>query len=311
MKIRVPNFMKKLIPIFIASTLISGCASHTYSKHELPINNNKVVFPPLKVISDNQYEWDTTISEALNIAKLAQPAGVGNDMRDATDGKTVKINRNDSGNRLLEGVIGFASGGVMGAMSSDNLNRINNELVEWKPTIVEIVDKETVLVDGQIDFRNVRNMLAEKIKKAISVNYPDIQWGESLTYKGKDYNPMLAQTYNNNDLCQSIREHDALSKKNVKPNLQNLKNLFYDGEEKVAPICFIAFDIRATKETTEGKIALVAEMERGFMLADALAKNYDGYVMVPDIYFINSAEKIIRDYAYVSKNGKELLFEKP
>jgi hypothetical protein len=300
--------MKNLTSILIISVLASGCAS---TGNDLPMVNNQVVFPPLKVISENKYEWDDSISEALNIAKLAQPAGVGNDMSDATDGTTVTLNRNTSGNRLLEGALGLATGGLMGALSSDNLNRINNELIEWKPTIVELVNKDTISENGKIDFRKARNFLATKIRAAVSVDYPNLVWGEPLTLKSSEFKHTLWQVMYDDVLCLELRKHDALRKDKVEDNYKTLSDHFHEGKDELVNACYLIFDISVSKETTEGELALVAQMTKGFMLADELAKNYQGYVMVPDIYFINDVEKITYDYAYVAKSGEKLLFQTP
>jgi len=300
--------MKKLTSILIVGALVSGCAS---TQKELPIVNNQVVFPPLNVISEIKYEWDDSISEALNIAKVAQPAGVGNDMSDATDGTTVTLNRNTSGNRLLEGALGFATGSLMGGLSSDNLNRINNELIEWKPSIVELVDKETISENGQIDFRKARDYLATKIRAAVSVDYPDIEWGAPLTLIDREFKHTLWQVMYNDELCLELRKHDALIKDNIVDNYKTLSDHFYEGKNVLVNACYLRFDISVSRETADGQLALVAQMKRGFMLADEIAKNYQGYVMVPDIYFINDVEKITYDYAYVSKYGEKLLFQTP
>lgn len=123
--------MKILFPLLAISAALLGCSStpKMIERYELPIVNNQAVFPPLKLLSENIYQWDESISEALNIAKLAQPAGVANDMWDETDGKTVRIDRTGMGGRVVDGLIGFASGGAMGALSLDNLSELPRDIV--------------------------------------------------------------------------------------------------------------------------------------------------------------------------------------
>ncbi|HAQ47834.1 MAG TPA: hypothetical protein DCR37_02125 [Glaciecola sp.] len=299
--------MKKLTSILIIGALASGCAS---TGNDLLIVNNQVVFPPLNVISENKYEWNDSISEALNIAKLAQPAGVGNDMRDATDGTTVTLNRNTSGNRLLEGALGFATGGLMGALSSDNLNRVNNESIEWKPSIVELVEKDTISENGQIDFRKARNYLATKIRAAISVDYPDMAWGDVLTRKGKEFEPNLTLIVTG-DFCTELKKFDFKNDDELRLNSQNYKKYYVDGRDKVEVFCSGTWDISVSKELTDGRYALVAESKYGFIFNRSLINHYNGYVMVPDIYFKNSVEYETTEFAYVAKSGEQLLFQTP
>lgn len=56
----------------VISAAMAGCASTSES-----LSNQGAVYPELKVMSDRTYVWDDSISEALNVARMAQPAGVG------------------------------------------------------------------------------------------------------------------------------------------------------------------------------------------------------------------------------------------
>jgi hypothetical protein len=46
-----------------------------------------------------------------------------------------------------------------------------------------------------------RNYLAAKIRAAVSVDYPDLEWGAPLTLRKREFKPTLWQMISNNDEC--------------------------------------------------------------------------------------------------------------
>ncbi len=157
-----------------------------------------------------------------------------------------------------------------------------------------------------------RNYLAAKIRAAVSVDYPDLEWGAPLTLRKREFKPTLWQIISDNDeLCLALRKHDAKLKDDIKKHLIKPSKHFYEGGDEIVSSCSLEFNVNVSREASDGKLVLVAQMKGGFMLADELANNYQGHVMVPDIYFINGHERITADYAYVSKYGEKLLFQTP
>jgi hypothetical protein len=268
------------------------------------------VFPMMTPLTTEQYKWDDSKSEALNVVKMAQPAGVGNGMKDFADGTKATIGLQGSGMQMLDGALGFLTSGGFGVVQSASLSGGVNSQIEWRPTVVDIVDKDSVSENGQISFLKVRNYIAEKVKKAISVDHPNIEWGDTLTFKLKEFEPGFWQVLKG-PACNEIRSFDKGGKEEVPLISNNYSKFFYDGKNITESYCAYGMDISATYTSDKNSIVIVAESNKGHYLDKAVAANYEGYVLVPDVYFANTNYKVVNEYAYLMKNGKKILFQTP
>lgn len=288
-------------------SIMSGCAS---TDDSLPKDaSGNFVFPAIKPINDTPYVWDNSKSEALNVAQMAQPAGVGNGMRDFLDGTSANIGRKGAGIRIFDGAVGLLSSGLFGLVQQESLSQGVNNAVDWKPTVVDIVDKDLITENGEISFIKTRNYIAEKVKKAIEKDYPDIEWGDTLTLKRVNFRPELVQIIKG-DVCPEVRSFDSGGKKDIPLMSNNYSKFYYDGKNIEDSYCAYAMKIDLSY-VDEHSIVVIAESNKGHFLDKSLASHYEGYVLVPDIYFANVNYKVVNPYAYVMKNGEQLLFQKP
>lgn len=286
------------------SLAIAGCAS---TKPELATENGQVVFPPLKVVSNIHYEWDNSKSEALNIAHMALPAQVGNGLTDMKDGKRASTGKISGGSRLFDGAMGLAGFGLFGVLQSESLAAGVNNALNWKPSIVEVMP-----YDGtNIEYSAVRDTIFDKVKSALTISFPKIQFGEALTLKGSLEKPTAWLQVYSEEICSEARPFESL-RKDVGPfTKNNLSQVYYDGPNKVEEYCAIGFDFTVAQLTGDNQAVIVAEMTRGLYFAPYLSEHYNGYMIFPDMYDINNAETVIIKYPFVSKSGEELLFQTP
>jgi hypothetical protein len=93
------------------------------------------------VLSNTPYVWDNSISEALNVARMAQPAGPGVGMKDFDDGKKAVTGKITGGERLFDAGLGLIAMGGFGVLSMESLNDGVNRQLDWKPTVVTLIPK--------------------------------------------------------------------------------------------------------------------------------------------------------------------------
>lgn len=292
----------------LSISLITGCAS-TDDSVKKDVTGN-FIFPSMKPIKDINYVWDESISEALNVAQMAQPAGIANSMRDYADGRNASVGLISSVSRIFDGSLGLLTSGGFGLVQAESLNQGVNRVVEWKPTIVDIVDKDLISENGEISFIKARNYLAQKVRKAIEKDHPNIIWGDTLTLKRNDFRPELWQIIKG-DECDKIQSFDKGGEDGVPSITKNYSQFFYDGDNKVETFCSYTMQVKVTHLFHDNKVVLIGEASKGHFLDKSLALNYEGYVLVPDEYFANSNYKVVNQYAFVAKNGEQLLFQKP
>tara|TARA_R110000868_G_C10786441_1_gene755930 strand:+ start:66 stop:977 length:912 start_codon:yes stop_codon:yes gene_type:complete len=292
----------------LSISLISGCASTDDSLQKDASGN--FVYPPMIPLTTENYVWDDSVSEATNVAKMAQPAGVARGMSDFVDGKQASIGLLGTGIRVFDGAVGLLSGGLFGLVQQESLSQGVNNQVEWKPTVVDIVDKETISENGQISFVKTRQYIAEKVKKAIEVDHPNIIWGDTLTLKRRNFETDFYQIIKSNE-CQQIQNFDKGGKENVKLVTNNYSKYFYEGKDSVETYCAYSMKLNVSYSIDSKSVVIVAESAKGHYLDKSVALNYDGYVLVPDVYFANSNYTVTNPYAFVTKSGEELLFQKP
>ena len=131
--------LTKFTLMFFAAAIAGGCAS-TSNQNDTP------QYPVLKVLSDKPYVWEDSISEALNIARMAQPAGVGVGMMDYPDGTKATTGRVSSGMQLFDAALGLGASGLFGVLQMGSLNEGVNSDLDWKPSIVSLVDKGEISI---------------------------------------------------------------------------------------------------------------------------------------------------------------------
>ncbi len=148
--------------------MLAGCSS---TQPELNVENGEVVFPPLLIASNSVYVWDDSKFEALNVAHMALPAGVGNGLRDMDKGEDATTGNISGGSRLFESALGLAGSGLFGVLQSESLAGGVNRALDWKPLIVELMESLEVSDSNLVDYAKVRDRIATKIMEALEAHH--------------------------------------------------------------------------------------------------------------------------------------------
>jgi len=295
---------------FIAAALIvvSGCAS---TSNELKVVNGEFVYPPMTILSDQPFVWDDSQSHAMNVVRMAQPAGIGLTLVDRDDGKNATIGDYSAASGLLDAGLGLFSSGLFTVVQGESLRAGVNSKARFMPTIVDVLDKKLVYENGQPSYKKVRDYVGNKVMLAVSKAHPDIEWGGIYSiYDGNRKNDLVLVIKDEANCKKSMVM--VTGDKNANPFVsRNLAESFVDGRNEVVDYCLLGFKLYTTATNNNGGIIVAAELKFGPYFIEALTQHYDGYTIIPDYFSYNSKYSVKTDYAFVSNNGEELLFKKP
>jgi hypothetical protein len=308
------NRLNGLVVAGLSIALMAGCASTSDSTQ----NTAPVSYPELKVLSDKPYVWDNSISEALNVARMAQPAGVGNGMQDFPDGKKATTGRIGGGERAFDAGLGLLSQGVFGVVSMEALNQGVNKQLDWKPSLIVTVNKADVSDVNGINFVKTRNLMAEKFINALKKEYSDFELIGVFTTKFHKQSKGDSVVAFRTKGCADAAVFDAYYSENAKVKSLGVVNGFIEGPVELNDYCAVEFKTSVSMVANE-KLVLVAELHGTLSGSSyfntAIAKHVDGYFLVPEYYEYLTSDRrgvykaVATRYAKVFKNGKEILFE--
>lgn len=305
-----------VVPSLLISFLLIGCASNGTAK------NIRTTYPELKVLSDNVYVWDDSISEALNIAKLSTPAGVGVGITDMKDGRKASSGHISGGVQLADGALGLVDSGLTGLLTMGVLSSKVNTLLNWKPSVV-LLTSENIFNNGVIDFKIVQTLLVDQLVSALSKGINDF---ELIGFKTTKYVNSYSDTsilFRSSE-CSNAMKFDHIVPEDAPENLSyGLMDSFLEGPLVLDNFCSVGFKISVSSKYQKGSergYALVAELGgdgkfSSLYFSDVIAKNINSHFIVNDYYsFVvtdkRGRRKVVKsDYAYVIKNSEVFLFE--
>lgn len=160
---------------------------------------------------------------------------------------------------------------------------------------------------------NVRDIVSKKIIEALKTDFPDIDVGLVLTNKNADL--VNATVIIKGTVCKDNMNFFS-TKKNHKGYVDfNYKKFYIDGPDMSEKHCAMSVKIEAARLFNES-VVIVSEIISGHYFNQTMVDHFDGYVIVPDYFEMRASDSakgiaITTEYAFVSKAGKQLLFEKP
>lgn len=304
------NKFKKLFVATLAGLVVAGCASTTAE--------GPAKYPELKVLSNTPYVWDNSISEALNVARMAQPAGPGVGMKDFADGKQAITGKISGGTRLVDAGLGLIAMGGYGVLSMESLNgRINKDL-DWKPTLVTLIPVESV--GNEPDYKKIRDIVAMKVRDALVKEYPNLKWHGEFALAKPSINANTEFLFFDEKGCKEAFLFGSTDKENQNKFYWDslLGRNFVEKAQAIDKFCAYGGMIKVANVTVlngNKNYVVTFEGEWGHYFNSVFAKNFDGYVIFPDFYDFRALDKMVsivvdNEYAHVKKKGNELLFQK-
>lgn len=285
---------------------MSGCASTSGS------NSGK--YPELKVYSDKTYVWDNSASEALNIARMAQPAGVGVGMSDFADGTKANTGKLGAGEQIFDSALGMASMGAFGVLSMGILNSDVNEMLDWQPSLVVLIPAEDITDAGKFDLRKTQLIVGEKVEASLRKSLNDVTWhGAFTTRLFSDSNVTYA--FNTSQCGNSFKVHYIKPENAPSKAFHNDKLIFEKGD--FSEFCAVRLQLKIAgliDDSGKRKAIVVGEVAEGHYFMDSMKSTFDGYMIFPESFKVatvdsKSGKRLGYPYAYAMKNGKELKFQ--
>ncbi len=299
--------IKTCIYSSLVALVIAGCANKDAS--------TPATYPELKVLSNTPYVWNNSISDALNVAKMVQPAGPGIGMKDFPDGKKANTGKIGDGERLLDAGLGLIAMGGFGILSMESLNSGVNRKLDWKPTLVTLLPKTST----NPDYKTIRDALGDKIQSALKNEYPNLQWFGGYAYARRFSNANTEFVFFDEEGCKQYFKFASKYKENQNQEFfsDERKINYVENTPKPNKYCVYGgmLAVSGTQVVNNQEYWIVSfEVVNGSFFNSVMEKNYDGYVLVPELYEFRAIDEyldIVVNYGYakVYKKGNELLFQ--
>lgn len=303
--------MKKLTTALLlsASAVLIGCASTENSKPSVGT----------LVISKTHYVWDNSISEALNVAKMAQPAGVGAGMRDFDDGMQANEGKSSGAMRVFDAVTSGLAMGVYGVASSETLSAAAEQHLNWRTSIVDLYPVSDSLHSNNLLRSQISEWIGQKTINAISKEFADLKTFGFFEPRNVKSNFNSAVLFYSESACAESLSYTAYDKGNATTKINQPLNKFFKTEiGDVGGYCGVFQRIEiagVVKHQGIDHYIVVAEIQSGNFFDKAIIQNYQGYVLVPTSLEVKATDKPVtftvnRPYTFVAKSSEILLFEK-
>ena len=301
------------IAIMLVSLSLIGCASTTPTV--------MTDYPELVPASTAVYEWDHSISEALNVAQMVQPAGVGHGMRDYAKGEFAKDGRESGLSRTLGAGVMFLSQGIYGAVADTAMSNRAEQNMNWRSSLVTFIPVDE-LDNAEKPFRHLQLYFSKKFQEAVMTAYPGLNWLGVFTPNQQN----RFDAFNTNlvffeaDACEAaIRVSSVNKEKAVKSFGPRNPALSIEDDVVSQENCSYNGSVRVAGKIVIGNILnyiVVMESFNGQYFDKYLAEQFDGYVIMPQQFAFRALDVptniyVKRDFPVVFKQGKALLFETP
>jgi hypothetical protein len=295
------------LSLLIAAAM-TGCVSTSESS-----STQGPAYPELKVMSDKTYVWDDSISEALNVARMAHPAGVGGGMQDFADGTKANTGRVGAGEQVFDSAIGLVGMGAYGVLSMGVLNSDVNELLDWNPSFVFLVPVNEITLSGKYDLKKTQQYVGKLLESTLKAKYSDMTWFGAYNAKGDISNTTYAFKTSECKNALSVHYYDE------KNNSGFMKNngMIFSENTNFEEYCGIYVNLSVSgflQKNGKNHAVVVGEVNFGHYFLDSLTK-LDEYILFPDTFKIvtfdsRAGKRLGYKHAFVTKNSIELKFQK-
>lgn len=276
--------------------------------------------PELAPINSSAYLWNTNISYALNIARMANPAKVGFGLTDQHDFKMATTNRNSTTDMGISAGVMTLAGGLPGGAMSVFMDGVNNSRRSWRPSLVDLIPvQDASAPENTGTFENIHSIVSTNIRNSLAFA-KEITWLGSYSVNRKSLNNSLIILGGNE--CKEAIQYGAYNKDTARTHYN--KDLSTVLVEKANPeiftkYCDLAFDIRIAGITEINGIShyiVVSELQNGaYYFLRYLNAHYSGHVLNPDSFNFRTADvdrvrirKVQNPFPFVARNGMIYVF---
>jgi hypothetical protein len=297
----------------VLAVALTGCASTS--------EPDRTDYPTLTVLNPTPYVWDNKKSLALNVAKMAEPAGVGVGLKDSDKASDANTGRSTGGERLFGLALMGLSQGVYGMASDSVLTDKAEAALKWKPSLVDLIPVSEVgtTLNPQA-FLKLRTIIGERVVSTIKSDIPD-------TTLLAVYSPKVT-TWSANSMFLLGGEgcHEAIKfqSSNGEGAPKYLNANYSDSVLETTPFpneyCELAMKISVAGTTVKNGVEnyiVVSEIRSGHSFITHIDEKYPGYILIPEVFDVITydssltAQRTLYPHAVVFFEGKPQNFVTP
>lgn len=297
----------------VLAVALTGCASTSQP--------DRTDYPTLTVLNPTPYVWDDKKSLALNVAKMAEPAGVGIGLEDSDKASDANTGRSTTGDRVFGLALMGLSQGVYGMASDSVLTDKAEKALKWKPSLIDLIPVSDVgtTLNPQA-FLKLRTIIGQRLIDSIKPDVPTIKLLATYSPKvtGWDANVMYLV---GGDAChESVKFHSSKPDSAPKYLTVDYSNAVLESTKFPAEYCEIASQLSISGITNKDGVdhyIVVSELKSGQSFITHLDERYPGYILIPEQFDVItydtgiSAGRTLYPYAVVFSEGKPKPFIAP
>lgn len=297
----------------LLAVALTGCASTSQS--------DRTDYPTLTVLNPTPYVWDDKKSLALNVAKMAEPAGVGIGLEDSDKASDANTGRSTTGDRVFGLALMGLAQGVYGMASDSVLTDKAEKALKWKPSLIDLIPVSDVGTElNPQAFLKIRTIIGERIISTVKRDVPDASLLGAYTPKKLNWIDNAAY------LLDSKACHEALKFESLRPdeapNYQTLDLSASMLEQTPFPkeYCVISTFMSVAGTTKVNGIdhyIVVNQIIGGSAFITHMDEHYPGYILIPEAFDIIArdanipVQRHLYPYAVVFYKGKPHNFVTP
>ncbi len=299
----------------LLAVALTGCASTSQP--------DRTDYPTLTVLNPTPYVWDDKKSLALNVAKMAEPAGVGIGLEDSDKASDASTGQSSAGDRALGlGIMGLSQG-VFGLVSDSVITNDAEKALRWKPSLIEFIPVSDVGLDlTPGTFQKLRSLVGERLLANLKKDFPDVVMLAVYTPKRSNWKTNAIYQLKTQGCHESIKFH---SYKPDSAPLYATRDYSVDTLEGVkmpSEYCQVSMRISVSGTTNVNGVLnyiVVNELIWGqnFLVQLSKPNRYSGYILIPERFDVptydigTDKEKTLYPHAVVFHEGKPHNFVTP
>lgn len=264
----------------VLAVALTGCASTS--------EPDRTDYPTLTVLNPTPYVWDDKKSLALNVAKMAEPAGVGVGLKDSDKASDANTGRSTGGERLFGLALMGLSQGVYGMASDSVLTDKAEAALKWKPSLVDLIPVSEVgtTLNPQA-FLKLRTIIGERIVSTIKKEIPDTTLLATYTPKVSGWFSNVTYMLNGSGCAESMKFHSTDPENAPKFRTVDFSKDLLESTPFPKQYCPMSTTMSisgVTKLSGVDYYIVVSEMKSGQSFITYMDEAYPGYILIPEVF---------------------------
>lgn len=297
----------------VLAVALTGCASTSQP--------DRTDYPTLTVLNPTPYVWDDKKSLALNVAKMAEPAGVGIGLEDSDKASDASTGRSTTGDRVFGLALMGLSQGVYGLASDSVLTDKAEKALKWQPSVIDLVPVSEIGADLTPQaFLKLRTYVGDRFISAIKRELPDVKLHATYTPKGARFEENAIFILNTVGCSDSIKFHSFKPESAPKYLTRDISSYMIEKTPMPREYCQLSARISIAGTFTKNDVEhyiVVSELMMGQNFVVQMSKTYSGYILIPERFDVSTydvgseRQRTLYPYAVVFLDGKPQNFVMP